>query len=400
MRVSTAGKPAASASSDWYFIEKRPWSRVKDGILSYYLEPYLNKIKKLKRRILIVDTFAGPGLFERGSEPGSPLIITESAERAVPGNYDAVFTNIEEDQHELLQQRLEPYPNASAHLMRARRILQKLNQRIKDQSLFLYLDPYGIDECDYDLVKPLLDRTLHEFSTKLMIVFQMPQLHRQAARENVLEAYGSLDPSTRTWEEAIALVTPEFRNKIANSDLFHRDVPADFIQSVFTVMGQTSHHTFQILTKRPDRMAEVVPSLRLPDGRLFKEEPLPNVWLGTSVEDQKAADERIPHLLQTPARVRFLSCEPLLDALDLGEYFSPFITGYAHIHWVIVGGESGWNARRMEADWVRSIRAQCEYFGVDFFFKQWGGVNKKKEGRELDGRTYDDMPMRLAASAA
>lgn len=176
------------------------------------------------------------------------------------------------------------------------------------------------------------------------------------------------------------------------SDLFHREVPTEFIQSVFTVMGQARQHTFQVLTKRPERMVEVVPTLLLPDGRAFQEAPLPNVWLGTSVEDQQAADERIPYLLQTPARVRFLSCEPLLGPLDLTEYFNPFIVGNAFIHWAIVGGESGWNARPMKPEWVRSIRSQCEAAGVDFFFKQWGGVNKKKTGRELDGRTYDAMP--------
>jgi len=184
------------------------------------------------------------------------------------------------------------------------------------------------------------------------------------------------------------------------SDLFHQGVPTEFIQSVFTVMGQSTHHTFQILTKRPERMAEVVPTLLLPDGRAFKDAPLPNVWLGTSVEDQEATDERIPHLLATPARVRFLSCEPLLGPLDLTKYFNPLTADGAFIHWAIVGGESGWNAREMKPEWVKSIRAQCEAAGVDFFFKQWGGVNKKKNGRELDGRTYDAMPERASIPAA
>ena len=165
-------------------------------------------------------------------------------------------------------------------------------------------------------------------------------------------------------------------------------------------MGQSTQHTFQILTKRPERMAEVVPTLRLPDGRAFKDAPLPNVWLGTSVEDQEATEQRIPHLLETPARVRFLSCEPLLGPLDLTEYFNPLTTNGAFIHWAIVGGESGWNARPMDPEWVKSIRAQCEAAGVDFFFKQWGGVNKKKNGRELDGRTYDAMPERASIPAA
>lgn len=184
------------------------------------------------------------------------------------------------------------------------------------------------------------------------------------------------------------------------SDLFHQKVPTAFIQSVFDMMAQTPHHTFQVLTKRPERMAEVVPTLRLPGRKVFKDEPLFNVWLGTSVEDQAAADKRIPYLLKTPARVRFLSCEPLLGPLALRKYFSPLTTGGAFIHWAIVGGESGWNARPMDPEWVRSIRAQCEAAGVDFFFKQWGGVNKKKSGRTLDGSTYDAMPGRVVAPSA
>jgi protein gp37 len=183
------------------------------------------------------------------------------------------------------------------------------------------------------------------------------------------------------------------------SDLFHREVPVDFIQQVFDVMAETEdRHTYQILTKRPARMAEVMQTLVLPSGRRFSGAPLPNVWLGTSVEDQAAADTRIPHLLDTPAAIRFLSCEPLLDELDLSIYLNRFAAEGTGIHWVIVGGESGPGARPMKHHWVTDIRDQCEAANVDFFFKQWGGVNKKKNGRVLEGDTYDAMPEPVAVA--
>ena len=157
------------------------------------------------------------------------------------------------------------------------------------------------------------------------------------------------------------------------SDLFHKDVPADFIQQVFATMRQASWHRFQILTKRSDRLAELAPSIDWP----------PNVWQGVSVESAEYA-HRIDHLRGIGARVRFLSIEPLLGpipTLDL-----------TNIQWVIVGGESGPGARPMREEWVLEIRDRCRAAGVPFFFKQWGGVNKKKTGRELQGRTWDEMP--------
>jgi protein gp37 len=157
------------------------------------------------------------------------------------------------------------------------------------------------------------------------------------------------------------------------SDLFHKDVPADFIQQVFATMRRASWHRFQILTKRSDRLAELSPSIDWPA----------NVWMGVSVESADYAF-RIDHLRGAGAAVRFLSVEPLLgpiERLDL-----------RNIHWVIVGGESGPGARPMEEAWVLGIRDQCRAAGVPFFFKQWGGVNKKKAGRELQGRTWDEMP--------
>lgn len=234
------------------------------------------------------------------------------------------------------------------------------------------------------------------------------------------------------------------------SDLFHDDVPDDFIWRVFEIMAQSPQHTFQILTKRPHRMVELLAGrywrdLGTPDrpffAKIIKGEHragdmpfLPNVWLGISVENQKAADERISLLLRTPAAVRFLSCEPLLGSVDI----TPWLPWDRHrkgqpgwtpnpeyrqgIHWVIVGGESGPKARPIHPDWVRELRAQCRTHGVAFFFKQWGEwaqvhelrcnepgikgkpwfnfdpdtavckIGKKAAGRLLDGRTWDEMP--------
>ena len=163
------------------------------------------------------------------------------------------------------------------------------------------------------------------------------------------------------------------------SDLFHDAVPLAFIEQVFATMQRASQHTFQILTKRADRLAEMVPRLSWPR----------NVWMGVSVE---SADYlwRIDRLREVPATVRFLSLEPLLGPLP-----SLSLDG---IHWVIVGGESGPGARPMEASWVREIRRACRRDDVPFFFKQWGGVRKKAQGRSLDGRIYDEMPVQSAAA--
>lgn len=243
------------------------------------------------------------------------------------------------------------------------------------------------------------------------------------------------------------------------SDLFHADVPFEFIDRVFAVMALCPQHTFQVLTKRAARMAEwsarfdlpIVPlSLgRQPDDVFEAKWPLPNVWLGVSCEDQKRADERIPHLLRCPAKVRFLSCEPLLGPVELRRWtldgwlesceetvdgddefscvgcpgYGPDCRGVWNrpIHQVIVGGESGPGARPVHPDWVRSIRDQCQAAGVKYFFKQWGEwlphsqsqyvgahfsvqrhkfdddnlasrVGKKAAGRLLDGREWNEMP--------
>jgi protein gp37 len=157
------------------------------------------------------------------------------------------------------------------------------------------------------------------------------------------------------------------------SDLFHDDVPLEFIQRIFDTIAKCPQHVFQVLTKRSERLMKVADQLIWPD----------NLWMGVSVEDERVV-ERVRHLQQVPARVRFLSCEPLLGPLD-----NLPLEG---IHWVIVGGESGPKARPMEEAWVQSVLRQCEQANVAFFFKQWGGVRKDRTGRLLNGRTYDDMP--------
>lgn len=167
------------------------------------------------------------------------------------------------------------------------------------------------------------------------------------------------------------------------SDLFHEDVPESFIRAVFSVCASARQHKFQILTKRPERMREILDRIKydmlaIRPGYGAK---LPNVWLGTSVENQQTADERIPHLLQTPAAVRFLSCEPLLGPVDLRpSWLNPTRQNNNPISWVIVGGESGPKARPMHPDWARSLRDQCQAANVPFFFKQWGewGLNTTK----------------------
>jgi protein gp37 len=157
------------------------------------------------------------------------------------------------------------------------------------------------------------------------------------------------------------------------SDLFHADVPAEFVRAVWRTMEETPRHTYQILTKRPDRMAEITAALSL----------LPNVWLGTSVESSDYLD-RIDDLKRVRSVVRFISFEPLLGSVAGADLTS--------IQWAIVGGESGPRARPMDQEWVREIQEACRRFGTSFFFKQWGGKNKKAAGRMLNGRTYDEMP--------
>jgi len=163
------------------------------------------------------------------------------------------------------------------------------------------------------------------------------------------------------------------------SDLWHARVPDEFIKRVFDVMVDTPQHTYQLLTKRPRRLARMADSLPWPD----------NVWMGVSVEDQTTA-WRVDYLRRVPAHVRFVSAEPLLGplALDLTD-----------IAWLIVGGESGPKGRPIDAEWVRDLQIQCDHADVAFFFKQWGGIHAKSRGRELDGQTWDAMPERRQSAA-
>lgn len=224
------------------------------------------------------------------------------------------------------------------------------------------------------------------------------------------------------------------------SDLFHIKVSQYFVEKVFRIIAQCPQHTFQILTKRPKRMAEYMRYMPHHLRASGFSDDLSNVWCGVTAENQAAADERIPLLLQTPAAVRFVSCEPLLGAVDLVKAASipavwdtrRFLTNNLRnlgLHWLICGGESGPGARPMHPDWVRSLRDQCQSSGVPFFFKQWGrwvdyhnastetkdwldrgqyhdgyagfpdqwnvfAVGKKAAGRLLDGRIWDEMPER------
>ena len=168
------------------------------------------------------------------------------------------------------------------------------------------------------------------------------------------------------------------------SDLFQDGIPQSFIEQVARIMQMADWHTYQVLTKRAEHMRDML------NGPLAFAAGLEHVWWGVSVEDRKYGVPRIEALQETPAAVRFLSVEPLLE--DLGEI------DLRGIHWVIVGGESGPGAREMKEAWVTSIREQCEAAGVPFFFKQWGGVRKAEKGRSLQGRTYDDMPERKPRS--
>ena len=162
------------------------------------------------------------------------------------------------------------------------------------------------------------------------------------------------------------------------SDLFHAEVPIEFIQDVFAMMNKAGWHEYQILTKRSERLLEIHRSLPWSS----------HIWMGVSVENHRFV-HRIDHLRRTDARVKFLSLEPLLGPLPELD-----LRG---VHWVIVGGESGPRARPMQQSWVTDIRDQCRAAGVAFFFKQWGGVFKSRTGRELEGRTWDEMPLELRA---
>ncbi len=182
----------------------------------------------------------------------------------------------------------------------------------------------------------------------------------------------------RTHDDALHIPYTWKKSKVvfvnSMSDLFHPEVPFEFIEKVFKVMNDTPQHTYQVLTKRAERLYELHHKLNWTK----------NIWMGVSVEDERVI-ERIDFLRETNAITKFLSCEPLIGPL--------YNLNLNNIDWVIVGGESGRKARTIHEEWVWDIKIQCQEQEVAFFFKQWGGVNKKKTGRELGGQTYDEMPI-------
>lgn len=181
----------------------------------------------------------------------------------------------------------------------------------------------------------------------------------------------------KTHEEALEIPYTWKKSKVvfvnSMSDLFHKNVPLEFIQKVFTVMNENPQHVFQVLTKRSERLLEIHTQLRWTH----------NIWMGVSVENERVM-HRIEDLRFIYAKTKFLSCEPLVGPLPN--------MNLQNVDWVIVGGESGHTPRPMNADWVLDIQEQCQSAGVAFFFKQWGGKNKKAAGRLLNGQTYDEMP--------
>lgn len=235
-------------------------------------------------------------------------------------------------------------------------------------------------------------------------------------QEKYKNGFGQLVQHEDTLKEPYEWKKPRMVFVNSMSDLFHEKMPLDFVQKVFKVMNDCKHHTFQVLTKRADILAKYAPFLDWTD----------NIWAGVSVENQEQAEKRIPYLLETPAKTKFLSCEPLLGAINFentthfegqGSYDpdyqnTNYLTGEIHvskykpasehdfadyqytgIDWVIVGGESGrGKIRPMQEEWAVSIMKQCKAANVPFFFKQWGGTNKKKTGRELQGVIYSEMP--------
>ncbi|MXX67823.1 MAG: phage Gp37/Gp68 family protein [Gemmatimonadales bacterium] len=210
-------------------------------------------------------------------------------------------------------------------------------------------------------------------------------LRRPAVETDENEA----DPfAVRLWPERLAQPERWSRPRMifvnSMSDLFHKDIPVDYVRRIFEVMLACDRHIYQVLTKRPARAASFWASHA---EELGHAEIPAHIWLGTSIENQRVAYRR-SHLVRVPAAVRFLSCEPLLGPLNLD------LEG---IHWVIVGGESGSNHRSMESDWSREIREQCQRNFVPFFFKQWGGRTPKAGGRLLDGREWNEFPAVVAA---
>jgi len=176
-----------------------------------------------------------------------------------------------------------------------------------------------------------------------------------------------------TLDKPLKMKKPQMIFVNSMSDIFHKDVEDEYIIKIFEVMNKAHWHIFQVLTKRPERLREIKNKLKWTD----------NIWFGTSVESNDYID-RVDELRECPAKIKFLSIEPLIDSVNK--------INYTDIDWVIVGGESGYGCRELKKEWVIDVKDKCQEFDIPFFFKQWGGVNKKKAGRLLDGKIYDEMP--------
>lgn len=174
-------------------------------------------------------------------------------------------------------------------------------------------------------------------------------------------------------QKPLKLKKPQMIFVNSMSDIFHDKVPDDFIFAIFEVMNKAHWHTFQVLTKRPKRLEALNKKLKWTD----------NVWMGVSIESNDYI-KRADYLRECDAKIKFLSLEPLIDSVDKLDY--------SGLDWIICGGESGYGAREIKKEWVIDIQQKCERFDIPFFFKQWGGVNKKATGRKLDGKIYDELP--------
>jgi protein gp37 len=252
---------------------------------------------------------------------------------------------------------------------------------------------------------PLLWRLAHNPHPKVSGPLQgLTEYHVNAAGKTVLRFTGKLALREDRLDWPLKWSKPRMIFVPSHGDIFHKDVPDDFLDKIFAVMALCPQHTFQVLTKRSERMREYcartgqraakirLAALKWLDKRTEAELPLPNVWLGVSCEDQANADERIPHLLQTPAAIRFVSAEPLIGPIDFAViartqaegYMRPLDGRFNKLDWIIIGGESGRKARAFDLDWGRSILQQCRASGVSAFMKQLGS-NPYSDGRPMHG---------------
>jgi hypothetical protein len=272
--------------------------------------------------------------------------------------------------------------------------IHRVGNKSRNEAIFLSDKPYGLNDEIVPLLKEYFFKSFREkeenyfqFAHEVDIeyndmfnlvteIFSNPSDTHEVSKKITKHLFEqSNHPHIKNGEVYVAHITNlNIDNTIVDAvGVFKSEIQTDFILKVFNSMKKADWHQFQLLTKRPERMLKIAQEL---------EEWPSNVWAGVSVESQ-AWTWRIDILKEIPAAIKFLSCEPLLGSLKLS---------LDNLNWVIVGGESGTGAREMKAEWVRDIREQCLEADVPFFFKQWGGVQKKKNGRELDGRTWNELP--------